>query len=106
MLLQAGDGVNGLMTYYHGGENGPVMFLGASIWDFRRTQCQALVDFVLGSMWGMAKNVVAGPPASGPARPPPAPPLRGRGPRRRTAGAGPGRPPCRHPPRPLSSCGT
>ena len=64
VLLQAGDGVNGMMTYYHGSENGSIMFLGSSIWDFRRTHCQALVDFVLGTMWGMAKNVVTGPPAA------------------------------------------
>ena len=64
VLLQAGDGVNGMMTYYHGSENGPVMFLGSSIWDFRRTQGQALVDFVLGTMWGMTRNSMVSQPSA------------------------------------------
>ena len=64
VLLQAGDGVNGMMTYYHGSENGSVMFLGSSIWSYRRTQCQALVDFVLGSMWGMTKNSMVSQPSA------------------------------------------
>ena len=61
-LLQAGEGVNGLMTYYHGGDNGSVMFLGTSIWDHRRADCQALVDVVLGSMWGLPKNAAVTAP--------------------------------------------
>jgi hypothetical protein len=56
-MLQAGSGVNSLMTYYHGTENGPVLFLGTALWDYRRTQCQQLVDFVLGDLWGMTKAV-------------------------------------------------
>ena len=40
------------------------MFLGASIWDYRRTQCQALVDFVLGSMWGMTKSSMVSQPSA------------------------------------------
>ena len=62
-LLQPGQGVNALMTYYKGGENGSVMFLGSSIWDHRRTHCQGLVDFVLGQMWGMTRNTVASSPS-------------------------------------------
>ena len=62
-MLQAGSGVNALMTYYKGGENGSVMFLGSSIWDHRRTQCQGLVDFVLGQMWGMTRNAVVSNPS-------------------------------------------
>jgi len=63
-LLQAGSGVNGLMTYYHGAENGTLMFFGTSIWDHRRTQCQAMVDFVLGGMWGMTKSAAIAPPSA------------------------------------------
>ncbi len=55
-MLQPGQGVNVMMTRYHGSENGSVIFQGTSIWDYRREHCQALVDFVLGHMWGMAKN--------------------------------------------------
>jgi hypothetical protein len=65
-MLQAGSGVNALMTYYKGSENGSVMFLGSSIWDHRRTQCQGLVDFVLGQMWGMTRTALA--PKPSPAR--------------------------------------
>jgi hypothetical protein len=60
-LLQAGEGVNGLMTYYHGADNGSVMFLGTSLWDHRRTDCQALVDVVLGSMWGVPRSAAVAP---------------------------------------------
>ena len=62
-MLQAGQGVNGLMTHYHGNDNGPVTFLGTSIWDHRRTDCQALVDVVLGAMWGLPKNAAVTAPA-------------------------------------------
>jgi hypothetical protein len=61
-LLQAGEGVNGLMTYYHGSDNGSVMFLGTSVWDHQRAHCQALVDVVLGSMWGLSKNAAVTAP--------------------------------------------
>ena len=54
----AGEGVNVVMTYYHGRDNAPLVFSGMSIWDFRRTDCQALVDFVLGDLWGLPKNTV------------------------------------------------
>jgi hypothetical protein len=62
-MLQAGGGVNALMTYYKGSENGSVMFLGSSIWDHRRAHGQALVDFVLGTMWGLPKNAAVTAPA-------------------------------------------
>jgi hypothetical protein len=62
-MLQAGSGVNATMTYYHGNENGPVMFQGTSTWDYRRADCQALVDFVLGTMWGLPKNAAVTAPA-------------------------------------------
>jgi hypothetical protein len=54
----AGEGVNVVMTYYHGRDNAPLVFSGMSIWSFRRTDCQALVDFVLGELWGLTKNTV------------------------------------------------
>ena len=44
------------MTYYHGQENAPLVFSGTSIWDFRRQDCLALVDFVLGRLWGLSKS--------------------------------------------------
>jgi hypothetical protein len=58
-LLQAGSGVNAVITYYHGKENGTVLFQGCALWDFQRTQCQQFVDFVLGQLWGMPKNGAA-----------------------------------------------
>jgi len=44
---------NVLMTYYRGGNNAPVLFSGFSIWDYRRSDEQALVDFVLQDVWGL-----------------------------------------------------
>ena len=44
------------MTYYHGRENAPLVFSGTSIWDFRRSDCVALVDFVLARLWGLSKS--------------------------------------------------
>jgi hypothetical protein len=58
IMLQAGQGVNVMMTRYHGSENAEMVFQGTSIWDYRRTDCQALVDFVLGQMWGLPKNAM------------------------------------------------
>jgi hypothetical protein len=62
-LLQAGEGVNAVMTYYHGSENGPMWFMGCPIWAHQRAHSQAVVDFVLGSMWGMTKNNLTARPA-------------------------------------------
>ena len=59
-MLQAGNGVNSLITFYHGKENGPVLFQGCPLWDFQRTQCQQMVDFVLGQLWGMPKSGTPG----------------------------------------------
>ena len=53
-----GDGVNVVMTYYHGRENAPLVFSGMSIWDFRRMDCLALVDFVVGRLWGLPKSTL------------------------------------------------
>ena len=41
------------MTYYHGSESGSVVFSGFPIWQFQRSQCAALVDFVLQDIWGL-----------------------------------------------------
>jgi hypothetical protein len=53
----AGQGVNVMMSYYHGRDNAPLVFSGTGIWDFRRQHCVALVDFVLGQLWNLSKNV-------------------------------------------------
>jgi hypothetical protein len=60
-MLQAGQGVNVMMTRYRGSENGSVVFQGTSIWDYRREHCQALVDFVLGQIWGLPKSAAVTP---------------------------------------------
>jgi hypothetical protein len=44
-----------LMTFYHGSENGPVVFSGLDVWDFTWSDAQALVDFVLQDIWSMQK---------------------------------------------------
>jgi hypothetical protein len=58
------------MTYYHGEENAPVLFSGFDIWSFTRADCQALVEFVLQDVWGLARTAppqaIAG--AAGPRR--------------------------------------
>jgi hypothetical protein len=54
-----GEGVNVMMTYYHGRENANdawMVFTGMAIWDFRRQDCQSLVDFVLQKLWHLNKN--------------------------------------------------
>jgi hypothetical protein len=72
----AGQGVNTVMTYYHGRENAPLVFSGTSLWDFRRQDCVALVDFVLGRLWGLSKSTLYAPRAVAPslARPAGSPP--------------------------------
>jgi hypothetical protein len=62
----AGQGVNTVMTYYHGRENAPLVFSGTSLWDFRRQDCVALVDFVLGRLWGLSKSTLYAPRAVAP----------------------------------------
>ncbi len=64
-----------VMTYYHdGGDNAPFMLTGFNLWNFRRSQCVELVDFVLQQLWGMTREAPApGPAALAPANPlPPA----------------------------------
>jgi hypothetical protein len=59
-MLQSGrgEGVNTVMTYYHGRENTPMVFTGMAIWDFRRQDCVRLVDFVLNKLWGLSKSTL------------------------------------------------
>jgi hypothetical protein len=44
---------NVVMTLFRGSRVAPMLFSGFSIWDFRRTDEQALVDFVLQDLWGL-----------------------------------------------------
>jgi hypothetical protein len=62
-MLQAGQGVNALMTYYHGPDNTPLVFSGHDIWHFTRAHCVSLVDFVLNRLWGLQRsNLVTSAP--------------------------------------------
>jgi hypothetical protein len=50
-------GTKAVMTYYHG----PAipqgfLFTGFAPWNFKRSSCQALVDFVLQRMWGLSRS--------------------------------------------------
>lgn len=63
-LLPPEAGVRAAMTYYHGVENPPLMFSGFDIWSFTREDCQALVDFVLQDVWGLARQAPAVPVAA------------------------------------------
>jgi hypothetical protein len=44
------------MTYYHGRDNAPFIVTGFNLWNFRRSQCVGLVDFVLQQLWGMTRQ--------------------------------------------------
>ena len=69
-MLQPGEGVNAVMTYYYGTESAPLVFSGHGIWHFRRSDCQALVDFVLGRLWGLSRtNLLVRAPAHAFTRP-------------------------------------
>jgi hypothetical protein len=45
-----------VMTCYHGIDNAPFVVTGFNLWNFRRTQCAQLVDFVLQQLWGMTRQ--------------------------------------------------
>ena len=65
--------VNPVMTCYHGGDNGMVVFSGFSLWDWRSTDTKQLVDGVLQGIWGLNRARSEGPvvqrvPRSGPTR--------------------------------------
>ena len=51
------------MTLYHGAENGQVLWSGFDIWTFRRTECIALVDWVLHDLWGLARAPISRQPS-------------------------------------------
>ena len=44
------------MLYYHGRENGPVLFSGFDLWSWSRSEAQSLVDFVLRDVWGLTRS--------------------------------------------------
>ncbi len=46
------------MTYYHGIAAPQFVFSGFSIWDWTRTDCIGLVDFVLQRIWGLSRAPV------------------------------------------------
>ena len=48
-----------VMTYYHGHDNQPLVFSGFNFWYWRRSQCIQLVDWVLQSVWGIARDPAA-----------------------------------------------
>jgi hypothetical protein len=54
----APDQVGAVMLYYHGRDNAPFVFTGFDLWTWRREDCQGLVDFILGDIWGLAKTGV------------------------------------------------
>jgi hypothetical protein len=46
-----------VMTYYHGHDTiKPVLFSGFAPWDFRKTQCVELFDFVFQKLWGISRD--------------------------------------------------
>jgi len=45
-----------VMTYYHGLENGPLVFSGFPVWFFTRADGQALSRFVLTDIFGIART--------------------------------------------------
>lgn len=49
-----------IMTYYRGPSNAPTVLSGFAIWDVARPDAQALVDFVLGDLWGLSRQGGAG----------------------------------------------
>ena len=44
------------MVYYHGRDNAPFVFTGFDLWTWARADCQGLVDFVLGDIWGLPRT--------------------------------------------------
>lgn len=44
------------MTWYHGTVAADFIFTGFPIWQFRKVDCQSLIDFVLQNMWGLTKS--------------------------------------------------
>jgi hypothetical protein len=58
--------VNPCMTWYHGRDNGSLMFTGFEPWAFSRANCVQLIDGVLGGVWHLSRSqpaVVLAPPS-------------------------------------------
>ena len=49
-----------VMTHYRGPSNAPAVLSGFAFWDVARPDAQALVDFVLGDLWGLSRQGGAG----------------------------------------------
>ena len=60
-----------IMTYYHGPapQNQTLLMSGFPIWQFRRPECQSLVDYVLQTMWGLPKHALPATFSAARARP-------------------------------------
>ncbi len=60
-LYYVGEGENQypVMTLYHGGEAGRVVFSGFPLWHWKRNQAIELGDFVLQRVWGLTRDPVA-----------------------------------------------
>ena len=52
-----------VMTRYHGLDNTEFFVTGFSLWTFKRSQCKALVDFVLHDVWRIPFRVPPPPPS-------------------------------------------
>jgi hypothetical protein len=56
---------NVVMTYAHGPSNPQgILFSGFDLWTFKRTQCKAVIDFVLRRMWNLSPTTLAGTTSS------------------------------------------
>jgi hypothetical protein len=54
------DGIQSVtMTVYHGADNAQFVMTGFNLWNYRRADCIALVDFVLQQLWGLNLTVPA-----------------------------------------------
>ncbi len=49
-----------IMTHYHGPSNAPTVLSGFNLWDLARPDATALVDYVLGDLWGLTRQGGAG----------------------------------------------
>ena len=58
------------MTHYHGPENEQFIVTGFNLWNFRRSNCVELADFVLQRLWGLSR-VAPAPAAIGSSAPRP-----------------------------------
>lgn len=47
---------NAVMTYYHGPAHQPFIFTGFSPWQYKRSQCIQLVDFVMQNLWNLSRS--------------------------------------------------